>query len=89
MATASGTAIVYDAAHLQELHHELLREIAGNATTRFEGDVAAASQLAFTAAPAFPIPDGVTDAQQSGGVRSPVSLTAQPGEAAEPPRSRN
>ena len=86
MSTASGSAVLYDAVHLQELHQELLHEIAGNATLALKETPAAASQLAFTAAPAFPIPDGVTDIQQGAAVRGPVSLTAQPGEAAEPPR---
>ncbi len=86
MSTASGPAILYDAAHLQELHQELLHEIAGNATLALKQTAAAEPQLAFTAAPAFPIPDGVADIQQSAAVRGPVPLTAQPGEAAEPPR---
>jgi len=95
LSTAEGHAIVYDAAHRQELHQELLHEIAGNATLEmldasvdrlesvFSSQSAFASHTAGSSAEAIPVIEG----QQGAGVRGPVSLSAQPGEAAEPPRA--
>jgi maltose alpha-D-glucosyltransferase/alpha-amylase len=95
LSTSLGTAIVYDAAHRQELHQELLREIASNATLEVRdanvdvSEIAFASSAAFVSTPSNIAPEAapLADGQQSAGVRGPVSLAAQPGEAAEPPRT--
>ncbi len=89
LSTAMGPAILYDAAHRHDLHLELLREIADNATLEVRNANADASQSAFAVPAANATPEAVPSAesQQDAGVRGPVSLSAQPGEAAEPPRT--
>jgi maltose alpha-D-glucosyltransferase / alpha-amylase len=95
LSTASGPAIVYDAAHRQELHQELLREIASSATLEMRDASVDGLESAFASQSAFALPpDGATaealaaaEAQQGTGVRGPVPLSAQPGEAAQPPRT--
>jgi maltose alpha-D-glucosyltransferase / alpha-amylase len=95
ISTSAGEAILYDAAHRQELHQELLREIADNATLEVRDGIADGSKSAFTSRSAFESPPASAsqestpsaDTRQGSGGRGPVSLSAQPGEAAEAPRS--
>ena len=93
--TSSGQAIVYDAAHRQDLHQELLREIAGNETLEMRSPGSDALEVGFETQSAFALPSDNTspkpvsfaEGQQGIGVPGPVSLSAQPGEAATPPRA--
>jgi maltose alpha-D-glucosyltransferase / alpha-amylase len=94
LATAVGPAIVYDAANRRELHQELLGEIAGNGTLEMHNPIADGLESRFATQSTFALPEATAPAEsvsavegQQGGVRGPVSLSAQPGEAAEPPRT--
>jgi maltose alpha-D-glucosyltransferase/alpha-amylase len=88
MTTAGGNAAVYDATVREDFRQELLRLLAGNATL----PVAEAGSLAAKAAAPMPAAgpaDGTAAVQAQGGavVPAPAPLSAQPGEAAAPPRT--
>ncbi len=93
MTTAAGTAAVYDATVREDFHQELLRLIAGNATLPVaEAGALATGALAAESAAAMPAAgpaDGAAAVQApaGAGVPAPAPLSAQPGEAAAPPRT--
>ncbi len=91
--TTAGTAAVYDATVREDFHQELLRLIARNATLPVSetGAVAAGALAAESAVvtPAAVREDEAAQVQtQAGaGIPAPAPLSAQPGEAAAPPRT--
>ena len=89
MTTVSGAAAIYDAVAREDFHQELLRLIAGNATLPVSEPAVPVQQPA-TAATSMAAPVDVEAPVQTPvltGVPVPAPLTAQPGEAATPPRT--
>ncbi len=86
--TASGNMVVYDATMRKDLHQELLRLIAGNATLpvfkphQLDGSLATTASGPVQEDAIAPPPP-----QAPAGIPSPAPLSAQPGEAAAPPRT--
>jgi maltose alpha-D-glucosyltransferase/alpha-amylase len=90
--TGTGPAILHDAAAREDFHHELLRLIARNATI-------AMSTSGKIVPGSISVPGESTSTQDIGGPSavpalvgsnttvSPAPLSAQPGEAAQPPRT--
>jgi maltose alpha-D-glucosyltransferase/alpha-amylase len=88
MTTAAGGAVIYDATARQDFHQELLRLIARNATLHVsETGALAAEQVASPTAPITEDASPVAQPQTGSGAPVPAPLSAQPGEAAAPPRS--
>jgi len=89
LTTSAGPAILYDAAFREDIHQELLRLIAGNATLAVSDAGVVARQSALSPLPDAPFPDTTPSVEIPKGseVPGPVPLTAQPGEAATPPRT--
>ena len=87
--TSAGPAILYDSASREETQQRLLRLITGNATLPVSDAGAVSPQSAFASPPASLPPDEMASAELPKGseVPRPVALTAQPGEAAAPPRT--
>jgi maltose alpha-D-glucosyltransferase/alpha-amylase len=89
LTTAAGPAVLYDASQREALHQQLLRLIASNATLA----VSEPGALARQAAAAAPQADSETrepsiaEVPTGAGVPAPAPLSAQPGEAAAPPRT--
>ena len=92
LTTGTGPAILHDAVAREDFHQELLRLIASNATialstsgkivpgsTKVPGESTFAQEIG--APPAVPALVG------GSAIVSPVPLSAQPGEAAQPPRT--
>ncbi|HTW82359.1 MAG TPA: maltose alpha-D-glucosyltransferase [Terracidiphilus sp.] len=83
--SATGPVIVYDAVAREDFHHELLELIAANATLPVSHDGKTISE--FDAATQSP-QDAVGEKTAEPAVAvAPVPLSAQPGEAAAPPRT--
>ncbi len=89
LVTTSGSTVLHDASHRREFHQKLLRLIADNATLA-ASEMNGASSSTNTASAATAASDDRStsaDLHRGAGVRTPVALTAQPGEASEPPRT--
>jgi maltose alpha-D-glucosyltransferase / alpha-amylase len=85
LTSAMGPAILHDAVVRETFHHELLGLIAANATVpvSHEGKPSPASDAALQ-----PSPDtGTEKPAENPAAVSPAPLSAQPGEAAAPPRT--
>ena len=91
LTTAAGPAILHDATARADFHHELLKLIACNATLAVASSamimVPAASSGAPMAATEDEAATEVPMPVAAGVAVSPAPLSAQPGEAAAPPRS--
>ncbi len=92
LATGAGAAILHDATAREDFHHELLRLIASNATPAMASSQKIAPlAMSVLGAPAAALDRGGSPAVPVlvGGntIVSPAPLGAQPGEAAQPPRT--
>ena len=92
MTTASGPAALYDASAREDFHQELLRLIAGNATLplfdagRSAREPAAAMPISPPAS-ASPAAQPEASSEVTSPAPLPAPLSAQPGDAAAPPRT--
>jgi len=82
--TSSGTAVLHDATVREDVRQSLLRLIEQNATLSFSA-WAGAGDTASPLPPAHPAAD--PHATAASALPAPVPISAQPGEAATPPRS--
>jgi maltose alpha-D-glucosyltransferase/alpha-amylase len=92
MTTAAGPAAVYDASAREDFHQELLRLIARNATLPLF-DAGRSAREPVAAVPisppvgALPAVQREADSEVSSPAPVPAPLSAQPGDAAAPPRT--
>ncbi len=82
-----GQVVVYDAVAKPEFHQELLKLIECNSTLALAGRAAEQAALSSEAAPVAALDDAPLSQAGTSLPVAPAPLSAQPGEAAAPPRS--